>query len=107
MKNFKIAACQNKPSRNKKESLDNIFTMISEAKENNAELVVLPEIFYHPYELAKIPKIEENNQSTLNQLKIIAQEKKIFLCTGSMVERENDKRFNKSFLISPEGKNST
>ena len=103
MKDFKIAVCQNRPSRNKAESIEKITAMIEKAVLNNAGLVLLPEIFYHPYELAKIPKLEESNHETLDQLKIIAKNKNIYLCTGSMVEREGDKRFNKSFLISPEG----
>ena len=104
MKDFKIAVCQNKPSRDKAKSIEKISLMIEEAVSNKAELILLPEIFYYPYELGKMPKIEETNHESLNKLKEIAKEKKIHLCTGSMVERVGNKRFNKSFLISPEGK---
>jgi omega-amidase len=103
MKDFKIAVCQNKPSRDKALSIKKVTEMIDNAVINNAKLILLPEIFYHPYELSKIPKIEENNNETLNKLKEVAKDKKIFLCTGTMVQKEGNKRFNKSFLLSPKG----
>jgi omega-amidase len=104
MKNIKIAICQNRPSRDKSESIEKIKLMIEESAANGAELVVLPEIFYHPYELRAIPKLEESNNETLNILAGIAASNKIHLCTGSLVEKVGDKRFNRSYLISPEGK---
>ncbi|HJO92070.1 MAG TPA: carbon-nitrogen hydrolase family protein [Victivallales bacterium] len=103
MKNIKIAICQNKPSRDKNESVEKIKLMIEEASDNGAELVVLPEIFYHPYELRAIPKLEESNCETLNILAGIAAGNKIHLCTGSLVEKVGNKRFNRSYLISPKG----
>ena len=103
MKKFKIAVCQNKPVKNKDESVAQIITKIEEAKANKADLVVLPEIFYYPYELRALPKLEESDRETLAKLQSTAKKLEIHLCTGSMVERIGDKRFNKSYLINPAG----
>ena len=103
MKKFKIAVCQNKPVKNKDESVSQIISQIEDAKKGNADLVVLPEIFYYPYELRALAKLEESNRETLNKLILTAKKLGIYLCTGSMVERVEDKRFNKSYLIDPTG----
>jgi len=65
--------------------------------------VLLPEIFYAPYSLQIIPKIEDSNHLILNRMKDIAIENSIYLCLGTVVEREREHRFNKSYLISPLG----
>ena len=104
MKNFKMAVCQNKPSRSKSDSIDNVSDMVTEAANNGAKLIALPELFYHPYELGKVAKLQESNNESLNKLIEIAKKNQVFLCTGSMVQKEGDGRFNKAYLISPEGK---
>ncbi|MCF7791852.1 MAG: hypothetical protein K9M56_07635 [Victivallales bacterium] len=103
MKNFKLAVCQNKPSRSKDNSVESVKKMISKAVNNKAELIVLPEIFHHPYELSKIPKIEDKNNEILDELKKTASDLSVYLCSGSIVTRDQNKRFNRSHLISPEG----
>lgn len=103
MKDFKMAICQNKPSRDKQASINKVAFMISEAAGKGAQLIMLPEIFYTPYELKEIPKLEEKNRETINKLREISKQNKIYLCTGSTVEREAGKRVNKSFLINPQG----
>lgn len=105
MRNFKMAVCQNKPSEDKKKSVEKAVAMIREAASEGASLVTLPEIFYHTYVLPSLPSIAERNNETLNKLVQLAKELKIYLCTGSMVE-ENEKgeRFNKTYFIAPEGK---
>ena len=104
MQKFKLAVCQNKPIKNKNESVLQAIAKIEEAKANHADLVVLPEIFYYPYELRTLPKLEESNRETLGKLQSTAERLGIYLCTGSMVEKVGDKRFNKSYLIDPAGK---
>lgn len=104
MKDFKIALCQNKPSRNKRASIDNILKMIKKAAQNGAKLVSLTEIFFHPYELFTVPFLAEEHNETLNLLIKSAKENKVYLCTGSIPEKREDKIFNKSYLISSEGK---
>ena len=103
MKDFRMAICQNKPSKDKQISIKKVESMISRAAWKGAQLIMLPEIFYHPYELKEIAKLEEKNSETINKLKEIAKQNKIYLCTGSTVEKEGNKRVNKSCLINPQG----
>ncbi len=77
--------------------------MINKAAENNAKMVILPEIFFYPYEINKLKKIADKNNETLNKLKTKAQEKNIYLCTGSIAEKEGTNTYNTSYLINPEG----
>lgn len=103
MKKIKIAVCQNKPVHDKSISVCRAVNMIEEATDNGAQLVLLPEIFYHPYEFKAIPDLEESSRETLKELQKCAQRCNIFLCTGSMVEREQEHRYNRSYIVSPAG----
>ncbi len=104
MKKFKIAVCQLKPKRDKYVSVKLALEMLDEAVNNGAELLMLPEIFYHPYELRAIPKLEEANGGTLAKLAEFAKSRKIYLCTGSMVEKQGENRYNQAYLLGPDGK---
>ncbi len=103
MKDFRMAICQNKPSKDKQTSINKVESMISEAAGKGAQLIILPEIFYNPYELKEIPKLEEKNGETINKLREVSKQNKVYLCTGSTVEKDAGKRLNKSFLINPQG----
>lgn len=103
MKNIKVAICQNFPVKNIDDSVKKISEMIETAAKSGAELVLLPEIFYAPYSLQTIPKIEDSGHLILNKMKNLAMQNSIYLCLGSIVEREGGCRFNKSYLISPLG----
>ncbi|MCP4744816.1 MAG: carbon-nitrogen family hydrolase [Desulfobacteraceae bacterium] len=71
----------------------------------DADLVILPELWnigfmsfdrYHS-------EAEDRNGPTLAAMVSAAHEAKIFLHTGSFVEKIKDKYFNSSYLISPQG----
>jgi len=70
-----------------------------------ADLIILPEIWnigfmsFDRY----IPEAEDINGPTLSTLKQLAGEVKSYLHTGSFVEKENNKYYNSSYLISPKG----
>lgn len=103
MKDFKVAVCQNKALRNKDISLKNILSMIGKAALNGANLILLPEMFYFPYECKAIPDLEETDKHTINILKEAAKLNNVYICTGSTVEKEHNHRFNKSTLIDLKG----
>lgn len=77
--------------------------MIVKAAKNNAKLIMLPEMFFIPYEMGLIKSIAEENNETLVKLQSIAKKNKIFLCTGSIAEKKDNKIYNKSYLINPGG----
>lgn len=104
MKDFKMAICQNKPLYDKKKTVQNVLKMIKDAANSGAKLVHLPEMFYFPYDISELIKQEESNRETVSILQSAAKKNNIYLCTGTTVEKVGSKRFNKSYLISPEGK---
>jgi predicted amidohydrolase len=70
-----------------------------------ADLIVLPELWnigfmsFDRY----IPEAEAKDGPTLTALKKSAREVKAYIHTGSFVEREGDRYYNASYLLSPEG----
>ncbi len=74
-------------------------------KARGADLIVLPELWnigfmsFDRY----VPEAEDRNGPTLTALKNAAREFKIHVHTGSFVEKEGDKYFNSSYLLSPQG----
>jgi len=99
-----MAICQNKPVYDKNKNIDNAFKMIKKASDNKAGLVVLPEIFYYPYEIKKLKAIADDNTALLKKFCGTAKDLSIFICTGSMAVKDKDKIFNRAYLINPEGK---
>ncbi|HBM17034.1 MAG TPA: carbon-nitrogen hydrolase [Lentisphaeria bacterium] len=103
MKDFKMAVCQNKPLNDKKKSVARAIEMINEAAGEGANIVMLPEMFYYPYIIKELIQQEESKRETVSILQETAKANRIYLCTGSTVEKVEHKRFNKSYLISPQG----
>ena len=98
-----MALCQIKPLRDKEKSIARALEMIEEAAGNGAELVMLPEIFYHPYELKSIPGLADDGRSSIDPLRELAAKLGIHICSGSVAVRENDSNFNRAYLIGPTG----
>jgi len=74
-------------------------------KARGADLIVLPELWnigfmsFDRY----VSEAEDRNGPTLTALRNTARELKVHLHTGSFVEREGDRLFNSSYLLSPQG----
>ena len=70
-----------------------------------ADLVILPELWnigfmsFDRY----IPEAEDREGPTLTAMRRTAEEMKIFLHTGSFVEKDGDHYYNSSYLLSPKG----
>jgi predicted amidohydrolase len=104
MKSTKVALCQIKPEFDTDNSVKNALEMIKKAADNGAQLISLPEMFYYPYDLNKIPQIIGKEEKYLDLLRNIAKNKSVYLCTGSMAfKKEDGKIYNTSHLIGPDG----
>lgn len=74
-------------------------------KARNADLIILPELWnigfmsFDRY----VPEAEDKEGPTLSALKEATKELKVYLHTGSFVEKEAGKYYNSSYLLSPEG----
>jgi len=71
----------------------------------DADLVILPELWnigfmsFDRY----LAEAEDKNGPTLSAMRDVAAELKIYLHTGSFVEKDGDQYFNSSYLLSPSG----
>ena len=103
MQSFKIALCQITPGRDKAANVAHAFAMIREAAGNGASCIVLPEIFYYPFELLALRRFSGDEALLLEQFTETARELQVHICSGSMVITEGSKRFNRSHLFGPKG----
>jgi predicted amidohydrolase len=87
----------------KKATIDKAVECIRTAR--GADLIVLPELWnvgfmsFDRY----VPEAEDRNGPTLTALRNVARELRAHIHTGSFVEKEGDKCFNSSYLLSPQG----
>ena len=100
----KTAAIQMNSNDNINENFNTAVSLINQAADNNASLVVLPENFLY---IGQDKSIGFDESSTyIQSLTKIALKKKIFICAGSFPEKtDNSKQhFNTTILINSLGK---
>jgi omega-amidase len=103
MKSFVLAVCQNKPSYDKKKNVERALSMLDKAAARGAHLMLLPEIFYFPFELEYLKSQACQNEEVLNLFKEWAKKNGKYLCPGSMIEKRDETFYNTSYLIDPHG----
>lgn len=102
--NFKVAVVQFKTGDSKTVNLTRVSSLIREAAENKAELVVLPEMFNCPYRNDFFPVFAESFPGpTTELLASLAKEFGIYIIGGSISEQDGDKLFNTSFIFNRSG----
>ena len=106
MTKIKLALCQMNVVDNKKENLNKASLMINESISENADFIILPEMFICPYSNDKFIEYceEETTSPTLKQISSLAYENNVYILAGSIPEKENDKLFNTSYLFDKNGK---
>lgn len=105
MTEIRLALCQMNVIDNKKANIKNACMMITESVSENADFIVLPEMFNCPYSNDKFIEYaeEENNSFTLNEISSLAQDNQVYILAGSIPEKENGKLFNTSYLFDKSG----
>lgn len=74
-------------------------------KAKGADLIILPELWnigfmsFDRY----LSDAEDKDGPTLSAMRDVAKERRVYLHTGSFVEKEGGKHYNSSYLLSPEG----
>ncbi|MBN1128853.1 MAG: hypothetical protein JXA71_07695 [Chitinispirillaceae bacterium] len=102
MNPIRLALCQIRPSRDCAGNIERAFDMISTAAAKGRDLVILPEMFYHPYELAEIKKLGDMS-GLLPRFQAAARNDGVFICTGSLAIKSPPGLTNTAFLIDPSG----
>lgn len=103
MRQFKIALCQILPDNDKAETVAHAYRMVEDAVRQGAYLIVLPEIFYMPYNLSRIPAAMGGETEILDRFCLLAKRHKVMICTGSMAWEHEGRIYNKSHLINADG----
>ncbi len=104
MRKIQIALCQIKVQNSKEKNLVRTKTLISEAVEKGAELIVLPEMFNCPYHKKYFSVFaEEYPGVTTEILSRIAKQNSIYVIGGSIPERADKKIYNTSYIFDRNG----
>jgi predicted amidohydrolase len=105
---MKVGYVQFKPIFGKKaENLKRMLNFLKEGAKEEADLLVLPELFATGYAFRSIEEIEKLSEEvpegeTSRTLADFAKEENLFIVAG-LCERKDRKFFNSSILVGPEG----
>lgn len=78
--------------------------LVAKATQAGAELVVLPELWNCGYDLPNLTKLAQNlHDSSVNLLRSLAQEHKIFIFGGSIGEKKNGAYYNTAVAVDSRG----
>ncbi|WP_458402982.1 carbon-nitrogen hydrolase family protein [Methanobrevibacter sp.] len=104
MTKVKLALCQMNVIDDKEENLRKAGLMIGEASEN-ADFIVLPEMFNCPYSNDKFVEYqeEEKDSHTLTEIASLARENSVYILAGSIPEKESGRLYNTSYLFDRKG----
>ena len=105
MNNVKLALCQMNVIDDKEANLKKAGSMIADSVDNNADFIVLPEMFNCPYSNDKFVEYgeSEDDSLTLNAISSLAKEHETYILAGSVPERDDDKLYNTSYLFDKNG----
>ena len=106
MTSIKLALCQMNVIDDKDENLKTASSMIARSVDENADFIVLPEMFNCPYSNDKFIEYQEaeNDSQTLDLISELARKNHVYILAGSIPEKEDEKLFNTSYLFNREGK---
>jgi predicted amidohydrolase len=100
---MQVASVQMGVEGNKAQNLERAAERVRQIR--GVDLIILPELWnigflsYDRY----IPDAEDTNGPTLRVLRELAAEVGAYIHTGSFVEKEEDRYYNSSYLLSPQG----
>ena len=101
---LKVAVCQIMTRTSKKDTLNNTCSMIREACENGADIVVLPEMFTCPYSNDKFKQYAEDDKSeTVVLLGKLAKDNGVYIIGGTVPELSDDKLYNTCYAFDRTG----
>lgn len=106
MKNhFKLAVCQMNVVDNKETNVDKSVDMIESAAKNDADLILLPEMFNCPYDNSKFREYAESaeDSATLERISWAARNSGVYVVAGSIPELDDGKLYNSSFIFNRDG----
>ncbi|WP_405295802.1 carbon-nitrogen hydrolase family protein [Methanobrevibacter sp.] len=105
MTKIKLALCQMNVIDDKQTNINKASSMIARSVDENADFIVLPEMFNCPYSNDKFIEYceEEHASYTLDNISKLARANDVYILAGSIPEKENDKLYNTSYLFDKTG----
>lgn len=105
MHRFKVGIIQMAVTDDKEANLKKAQTMIIQARQQGAEMVVLPEVFNAPYQTSLFPDYAEPYPGPSTELMArLARKQRILLVGGSIIEQDSSgKLYNSSFVFDETG----
>lgn len=102
---IKLALCQMNVIDDKKANIETATSMIIDSANNDADFIVLPEMFNCPYSNDKFIEYgeSESESDTLKSISKLASENHVYILAGSIPEYENDCLYNTSYLFDRTG----
>lgn len=106
MKNgLNIASIQLAQKATKPETYAHIRALLASIPDGAADLIMLPEMWNGPYEAKRFPDFAEPEGGPSWQfLSALAEERHVYLCGGSIAEREDDRVYNTAYVFDPDGR---
>ncbi len=102
---FRIASIQLAQKPTAQETRAHIRALVDTVPRGAADLVMLPEMWNGPYEAKRFPDFAEVEGGPSWQfLSALAKEKRVWLCGGSIAEREGERVYNTSYVFDPDGR---
>jgi len=95
------------PSTLQDENLGYLETLLADAfdlHQSNPDLIILPELFSHPFGVAPIPTLaEHSNGKTFKWLKMMAQRFSCTIAGGAYIKENNGTIFNRTLIVNKSG----
>ncbi len=102
---IRIASIQLAQKPTKQETYDHIRELVSAVPNGAADLLILPEMWNGPYEARLFPTFAEPEEGPSWQfLSTLAKERHVYLCGGSIAERDSDRVYNTAYVFDPDGR---
>lgn len=102
---IRIASIQLAQKPTKQETYDHIRELVSSVPDGAADLLMLPEMWNGPYEARLFPTFAEPEEGPSWQfLSALAKERHVYLCGGSIAERDGDRIYNTAYVFDPDGR---
>jgi omega-amidase len=99
-----IGICQNFITYDFEHNIKRAAAMVDQAADMGADIVVFTEMFFTPYEPKAIRSAAQFSPQALDDLKLKANSRKIYLVTGSMPWKSQQERFyNRAYVLGPDG----
>ena len=104
MAQVRIAGIQFLQRETKSQTYEHIRELVSGIPDGAADLIMLPEMWNGPYEAKRFPAFAEpEGGPSWRFLSDLARERSVYLCGGSIAEREGDRVYNTSYVFDPDG----